>query len=330
MALLKVRNLTVAVGKRTHLADIVDALSFDLNRGQCLGIVGESGSGKSTAAMAIMGLLDGKSLEMSGSVVFDGTELTDLTPREFRRLQGSDIAMIFQDPMSSLNPVLRIGDQITECVLAHHRSSKKDAWDKSVDVLKQVGMPDPVGMMQRYPHQLSGGQRQRVMIAMAIIFKPRLLIADEPTTALDLTIQAQILELLKALSRDLDMGLILITHDLGVVSQMCDEVIVLYSGRDVERGPTQEVLEHPKHPYTIGLLGAHPSLDAEDAMLTPISGAPPSIWRRPSGCAFRDRCPQAEAMCADQVPELATVGHASHQAACLIYGGHVSPEGETA
>lgn len=318
MGLLEVNNLTVCVGTGPSSAAIVEQLSFTLERGKCLGIVGESGSGKSTAAMAVMGLLDGHSLSVSGEIKFDGTDLTTLTPKELRRLQGTEIAMIFQDPMSSLNPVLRIGDQIVECVQAHHRRPKKVARVKAIEVLLQVGMPDPEGMMKRYPHQLSGGQRQRVMIAMAIVFEPRLLIADEPTTALDLTIQAQILELLKTLSRDLNMALVLITHDLGVVSQMSDDVIVLYSGRDVERGSTQEVLENPSHPYTIGLLGAHPSLDSEDGHLTPIPGAPPSIWGRPSGCAFRDRCKEAIADCAARMPQLEDVGATHHKAACLL------------
>ncbi|SLN69729.1 Oligopeptide transport ATP-binding protein OppD [Roseovarius albus] len=320
MDLLNVSNLTVSVVRQAHSAAIVDSLSFDLQQGQCLGIVGESGSGKSTAAMAIMGLLDSKSLNVSGKVIFDGTDLARLSPKEFRQLQGTEIAMIFQDPMSSLNPVLRIGDQIIECVQAHRRRNKKEAREKAVDVLTQVGMPDPEGMLERYPHQLSGGQRQRVMIAMAIVFEPRLLIADEPTTALDLTIQAQILELLKTLSRDLNMALILITHDLGVVSQMCDEVIVLYSGRDVERGPAEEVLEHPSHPYTVGLLGAHPSLDADDSRLTPIPGAPPSIWHRPSGCAFRDRCKHAKPQCAERIPSLFSTEREHHKVACLLNG----------
>lgn len=329
MELLRVDNLSVSVGSGPRSAAIVDRLSFKLSRGQCLGIVGESGSGKSTAAMAIMGLLDKRSLSVSGAVEYDGEDLLQLSPKNLRDLQGAEIAMVFQDPMSSLNPVLRIGDQIIECVQAHRKQPAKEAWSRAVEVLSQVGMPDPEGMLKRYPHQLSGGQRQRVMIAMAIVFKPRLLIADEPTTALDLTIQAQILDLLKALSRDLDMAVVLITHDLGVVSQMSDEVIVLYSGRDVERGPTQQVLENPQHPYTIGLLGAHPSLDADQDRLTPIPGAPPSIWERPSGCAFRDRCSESVGTCAETTPPQGMINKSEHLVACHLHSG-ATPQRKTA
>ncbi|WP_167510269.1 MULTISPECIES: ABC transporter ATP-binding protein [Leisingera] len=318
MALLDVTDLTVSLNAGARTAAIVENLSLRLERGNCLGIVGESGSGKSTAAMAIMGLLTDGPLQVSGRVLFDGSDLAQMRPAEFRKLQGTGIAMIFQDPMSSLNPVMRIGDQIVECLQAHRRLTKSSARGRAIEALARVGMPDPEGMMHRYPHQLSGGQRQRVMIAMAIVFEPKLLIADEPTTALDLTIQAQILQLLKQLSRDLNMALVLITHDLGVVAGMSDEVIVLYSGRDVERGPTQEVLENPQHPYTRGLLGAHPSMDGECERLTPIAGTPPSIWQRPSGCAFRDRCPEAIDGCATVKPELVATPQRAHHVACLL------------
>lgn len=317
MALLQVDNLSVAVGQGSNKARIVEDLSFNLQAGQCLGIVGESGSGKSTAAMALMGLLDRRVLDVTGAAVFEGKNLLALSSGQMRDIQGTDIAIIFQDPTSSLNPVLRIGDQIIEAVQAHRKRSKKEARARTIEVLTQVGMPDPDAMMLRYPHQLSGGQRQRVMIAMAIVFNPKILVADEPTTALDLTIQAQILDLLKGLSKDLEMSVVLITHDLGVVAQMCDEVIVLYSGRDVERGNSDQVLERPGHPYTIGLLGAHPAMDSAQSRLVPIPGTPPSIWSRPSGCAFRDRCDRSMEICAAKTPEPHPVSCETHQVACF-------------
>ncbi|WP_291731804.1 ABC transporter ATP-binding protein [Leisingera sp. F5] len=319
MALLDVTDLTVSLTAGSSTATIIEQLSLRLERGKCLGIVGESGSGKSTAAMAIMGLLTDGPLRVSGQILFDGADLAQMRPAEFRKLQGTGIAMIFQDPMSSLNPVMRIGDQIVECLQAHRRLTNTNARGKAVEALARVGMPDPEGMMHRYPHQLSGGQRQRVMIAMAIVFEPKLLIADEPTTALDLTIQAQILQLLKKLSRDLNMALVLITHDLGVVAGMSDEVIVLYSGRDVEHGPTQEVLENPQHPYTRGLLGAHPSMDGDCGRLAPIAGSPPAIWQRPSGCVFHDRCPAAIDSCASVKPQLVATPQQAHRVTCLLH-----------
>ncbi|WP_264210176.1 ABC transporter ATP-binding protein [Leisingera thetidis] len=319
MALLDVTDLTVSLKAGARTAAIVERLSLRLDRGRCLGIVGESGSGKSTAAMAVMGLLANGPLRVSGQILFEGHDLAHLSAAAFRKLQGTGIAMIFQDPMSSLNPVMRIGDQIVECLQAHRRLTRAEARCRAVEALARVGMPDPDGMMARYPHQLSGGQRQRVMIAMAIVFEPKLLIADEPTTALDLTIQAQILQLLKTLARDLNMALVLITHDLGVVAGMADEVIVLYSGRDVERGPTGTVLENPQHPYTQGLLAAHPSLDGACGRLPSIPGTPPPVWQRPSGCAFRDRCPAATKDCALAQPQPVALHPPAHRVACLLH-----------
>jgi len=320
MSLLEVENLSVSLSVANRSATIVDGLGLSINEGQCLGIVGESGSGKSTAALAVMGLVDGRSLHVGGAVRFDGTDLLHLPSRQFRAMQGKDIAMIFQDPMSSLNPVHKVGDQIVECLKAHEKISTRQATKAAIEALERVGMPDPPAMMLRYPHQLSGGQRQRVLIAMAIVFEPRLLIADEPTTALDLTIQAQILELLKELSRDLNMAVLLITHDLGVVSEMTDQVIVLYSGRAVERGATSDVLERPRHPYTLGLMQAHPSIDDNVERLTPIKGAPPGLWLRPSGCAFRPRCPHETAACAADIPAMTPVGATNHRVACALIG----------
>jgi oligopeptide/dipeptide ABC transporter ATP-binding protein len=327
MNLLEVENLSVSLALANKSATIVDDLSLSIGEGQCLGIVGESGSGKSTAALAIMGLTDPRNLQVDGAVRFGGIDLLHLPARRFRAMQGKDIAMIFQDPMSSLNPVHKVGDQIIECLKAHEKISTKQATKAAIEALERVGMPDPPTMMGRYPHQLSGGQRQRVLIAMAIVFKPRLLIADEPTTALDLTIQAQILELLKGLSRDLNMALLLITHDLGVVSEMTDQVIVLYSGRAVERGATSDVLESPRHPYTLGLMHAHPSIDDNADRLTPIPGAPPGLWQRPTGCAFRPRCPHESAACAGDIPTMASAGAVNHRVACTLISGDSDKRG---
>lgn len=320
MRLLEVNDLKVTLNVGERSATIVDKLSLTLDRGRCLGLVGESGSGKSTAAMAVIGLLGHGNLSARGSVRFQGAELIDAPARTLRALQGRDIAMIFQDPMSALNPVQRIGDQIVECVRAHETLSTKEAQALALDALKRVGMPDPPAMMRRYPHQLSGGQRQRVMIAMAIVFKPTLLIADEPTTALDLTIQAQILALFKQLSRELDMAVLLITHDLGVISDMADDIVVLYAGRSVERGRTADVLDHPGHPYTRGLLAAHPSIDETTERLTPIAGMPPPLWDRPQGCAFAPRCHHVQPTCTQRVPDPVALGTPGHLAACILAG----------
>ncbi len=316
MTLLAVKDLSVSVKAGASIAPIVDGLSFQIGVGQCLGIVGESGSGKSSVALAVMGLLNGNALQVGGQVQLDGTDLVTLPPAQLRARQGSDIAMIFQDPASSLNPVQRIGAQIIESLCAHQIISRPEATRRAIEALARVGMPDPKAMMRRYPHQLSGGQRQRVMIAMAVIFKPRLLVADEPTTALDLTIQAQILALLKDLVRETGMALLLISHDLGVVSEMADDLIVLYAGRAVETGPTAQVLRAPRHPYTIGLMAAHPDMDQPQTRLTPVPGTPPRLWQRPLGCAFHPRCALAIDACRATVPPLFLVG-TRQMAACL-------------
>ena len=315
MTILDVQSLSVRLKGAPAHASIVDDLSFTINAGQCLGIVGESGSGKSTVALAVMGLLDRASLSPTGQVRLDGHDLLALTPGQLRSRQGRDIAMIFQDPSSSLNPVERIGAQIVESLCAHQRLSRQEAAARAIAALARVGLPDPAAMMRRYPHQLSGGQRQRVMIAMAVILKPRLLVADEPTTALDLTIQAQILALLKDLVHETGMALLIISHDLGVVAETADEVIVLYAGRAVERGRTATLLDVPRHPYTRGLIAAHPRPETHGQRLTPIPGAPPHLLGRPAGCAFRPRCGLATDACETQPAMVALAP--GDQAACL-------------
>ncbi len=308
MTLLAVKDLTVSVKAGATTAPIVDGLSFQIGAGRCLGIVGESGSGKSSVALAVMGLLNAEALQVGGRVELDGVDLVSLSPAQLRARQGRDIAMIFQDPGSSLNPVQRIGAQIIESLRAHQKIGLPEATRRAIESLARVGMPDPKGMMQRYPHQVSGGQRQRVMIAMAVILKPRLLVADEPTTALDLTIQAQILVLLKDLVAETGMALLLISHDLGVVAEMADDLIVLYAGRAVETGPVALVLEAPRHPYTIGLMAARPDMDQPQAQLVPIPGTPPRLWQRPSGCAFHPRCALATEACRTSAPPDVVVG----------------------
>lgn len=328
MTLLAVKDLTVSVKAGASTAPIVDGLSFQIAAGRCLGIVGESGSGKSSVALAVMGLLNGEALQVGGRVELDGTDLVSLSPAQLRVRQGRDIAMIFQDPGSSLNPVQRVGTQIVESLRAHQKISGSEATRRAIEALARVGMPDPKGMLRRYPHQLSGGQRQRVMIAMAVILKPRLLVADEPTTALDLTIQAQILVLLKDLVRETGMALLLISHDLGVVAEMADDLIVLYAGRAVETGPVAQVLDAPRHPYTIGLMAARPDMDQPQVRLVPIPGTPPRLWQRPSGCAFHPRCSRATDLCTASPPpdmavgpgQLAACFHTDAQAAAQVPG----------
>ncbi len=296
-------------------ACVIDGIDLDVTRGEVLCIVGESGCGKSVTAMALMGLLpDGTAEIPSGSMTFDGASV-DLTvenpPVDWR---GGAMAMIFQEPMTSLNPVFRVGDQIAEAVLRHNGGTKAEARARALDMLRRVGLPSPEERLDQYPHQLSGGQRQRVMIAMALANDPKLLIADEPTTALDVTIQAQILELIRDLQREADTGTILITHDLGVVAEIGDSVAVMYGGQVVERGPVERVFEDPQHPYTIGLMQSVPRLSGRGGRLTTISGSVPTMETMPGGCRFRTRCAFAAAICAER-PALRDVGP-GHGAAC--------------
>ena len=266
-------------------------MSFDLDRGEILGIVGESGSGKSVTSQAIMGLHKGSRAQISGTIQFGGRELVSASEEEMRALRGAEMAMIFQDPLSSMHPFYSIGDQIAEAYLVHNHVSKKDARQRTVEMLDTVGIPNPDKRYDDYPHQFSGGMRQRAMIAMALICEPKLLIADEPTTALDVTVQAQILELIKELRTELNSAVILITHDLGVVAETCDHVVVMYGGQCVEKGLVDDLFYKPEMPYTWGLLGSMPRLDrGRQTRLTPIPGSPPSLINAPSGCVFQPRC----------------------------------------
>ncbi|MCL2895724.1 ABC transporter ATP-binding protein [Brenneria tiliae] len=295
-ALLTVRNLRVTFRTQDGEVTAVNDLDFTLNAGETLGIVGESGSGKSQTAFALMGLL-AQNGHISGSARFHGREILNLPERQLNKLRAEEIAMIFQDPMTSLNPYMRVGEQLMEVLMLHKRLSKSEAFDQSVSMLDAVKMPEARKRMKMYPHEFSGGMRQRVMIAMALLCRPKLLIADEPTTALDVTVQAQIMTLLNELKREFNTAIIMITHDLGVVAGICDKVLVMYAGRTMEYGSAREVFYHPSHPYSVGLLHAVPRLDAEDESLATIPGNPPNLLRLPPGCPFRPRCPYAMEVC---------------------------------
>ncbi len=320
--LLSVKNL--AVEFRTEYGPIraVNDVSFDIEAGKTLAIVGESGSGKSVTGLAIMGLLPRQVTQRSsGSIIFDGRELTTMAEREKRSIRGRDIAMVFQDPMTCLNPVLTIGKQMAEVFKTHNRISWRDAYDRSTELLLLVDMPRPERTIKCYPHQLSGGMRQRVMIAMALALEPRLLIADEPTTALDVTIQAQVFELLKDLTQRTNTALILITHDLGAVAAMAERVSVMYAGSIVESAPTTEIFARPRHPYTAGLLNSAPRLDLVNKELIPIDGNPPDPRELPPGCAFAPRCGRALEKCRLNFPPMTPapgrpVDSADHRFAC--------------
>ncbi|MFE8150871.1 ABC transporter ATP-binding protein [Brenneria goodwinii] len=305
--LLSVRDLRVTF--RTEDGDVtaVNDLNFTLNAGETLGIVGESGSGKSQTAFALMGLLASNGY-ISGSSRFHGREILNLPERQLNKLRAEEIAMIFQDPMTSLNPYMRVGKQLMEVLMLHKQLSKSEAFEESIRMLDAVKMPEARKRMKMYPHEFSGGMRQRVMIAMALLCRPKLLIADEPTTALDVTVQAQIMTLLNELKREFNTAIIMITHDLGVVAGICDKVLVMYAGRTMEYGSARDVFYHPSHPYSIGLLNAVPRLDSEDETLATIPGNPPNLLRLPKGCPFQPRCPYAMDVC-HETPALASFGH---------------------
>jgi peptide/nickel transport system ATP-binding protein len=306
MALLEVRDLSVVFQRRGEAPfTAVDGVSFDVAPGQTVGLVGESGCGKSVTSLAIMGLLAKRGVRVSGSAKFDGTELLTLSDRQMRDRRGRDLGMVFQDPLSSLNPVVSIGLQVTEVLERHRDMSRKKASVEAAELLDKVGIPDPKRRLTEYPHQLSGGMRQRALIAMALACRPRLLIADEPTTALDVTIQAQILALLADLVKDTDTALIMITHDLGVVAGLCDEVNVLYAGRVVERAGRHDLFRVPRHPYTHGLLASIPRLDApRGERLSPIRGSVSDNIPWTTGCAFAPRCPNALDTCVEVTPAM--------------------------
>ena len=318
--LLEVRNLTVHFETEDGIVKAVDGVSYAVEHGQALGIVGESGSGKSVSSMTVMGLTRARNARISGEILFEGRDLLKADDAELRKLRGDDIAMIFQDPLSSLHPFYKIGVQLTEAVRTHRDVSKAQALDRAVEMLNLVGIPDAKRSVDSYPHEFSGGMRQRVMIAMALINNPKLLIADEPTTALDVTVQAQILELIERLQSELDTAIVLITHDLGVVAQVADEIAVMYAGRIVEHGVARTIFSDPEHPYTWGLLRSIPRLDLpREEPLVPIPGRPPSLIQLPSGCSFHPRCPYVQESHKEIDPRIEPVpDDPRHQVACLL------------
>jgi oligopeptide/dipeptide ABC transporter ATP-binding protein len=314
--LLEVKNLETAFDVDGSIYNAVDDVSFSVEHGRTLGIVGESGCGKSVTSLSVMRLIQKPGFIKSGQILFNGIDLLKLSDNEMRKIRGNKIAMIFQEPMTSLNPVFTCGEQIEEVIRLHQgHMPKVEQKQKAIEMLKKVGIPAPERRYHDYPHQLSGGMRQRVMIAMAITCNPELLIADEPTTALDVTIQAQILDLMRGLKSSENMGMILITHDLGVVAEMCDDVAVMYAGQIVEQGPVKEIFTSPKHPYTRGLLNSIPHFESGHRLkkLNTIAGMVPSLINLPKGCRFNERCDKAKQICLEQNPVLSSD---SHKVAC--------------
>jgi peptide/nickel transport system ATP-binding protein len=318
--LLEVKDLRVSFNTDDGIVHAVDGISYSVQPGKTLGIVGESGSGKSVSSLTTLGLTRGPRTTIEGSMLFGGADLVTMTDHELREIRGDDIAMIFQDPLSSLHPFYRVGKQLTEAVLVHRDVGKAGARARAIELLELVGIPDPQRRVDSYPHEFSGGMRQRAMIAMALANEPKLLIADEPTTALDVTVQAQILALLEDLQARLGMAIIIITHDLGVVAEISDEIAVMYAGRIVEHASTREIFAGPEHPYTWGLLRSIPRLDTpRSEELIPIQGRPPSLINRPSGCHFHPRCPYVQEDHKRIDPKLEPVpGHPNHEVACLL------------
>jgi peptide/nickel transport system ATP-binding protein/oligopeptide transport system ATP-binding protein len=314
--LLEVHNLRTHFHTDRGLFRAVDGISFGVGRGRTVGLVGESGCGKSVTSLSVMGLVASPPGKVEAdAILFEGRDILSLPASERRKLRGSRMSMIFQEPMTSLNPVHTVGQQIIEGVLEHTDLSAKAARDRAIEMLELVRIPSAASRIDDYPHQMSGGMRQRVMIAMALACDPKLLIADEPTTALDVTIQAQILELLKDLQQRLGMAVLIITHDLGVIAEVADEVVVMYAGKIIESAPVRDIFGDPQHPYTIGLLGSIPRLDGERERLSTIEGTVPSPNRQPKGCRFAPRCPFADRRCHEEPPPLRTMG-ADHAVAC--------------
>jgi peptide/nickel transport system ATP-binding protein len=318
MALLEIRDLHVRFETRDGVVHAVDGVSLEVDRRRTLGVVGESGSGKSVTALTVMGLTRLPNATIEGTVLLDGVDLLELPPDELRRVRGKRVAMIFQDPLSSLHPLYKIGWQLVEAIRAHERVSERAARARALEALQEVGIPSAADRLQSYPHELSGGMRQRVMIAMALVLDPELLIADEPTTALDVTVQAQILDLVRALQADHGTAVVLITHDLGVIAETAHDVAVMYAGRVAELGPLTGVIDRPEHPYTWGLLQSLPGAEtSRSEPLHPIEGTPPSLIAVPSGCAFHPRCPYVLPVCPRERPALLPTAP-GHAVACHL------------
>lgn len=319
--LLEIKNLEIQYVKNAETVHAVNGINIELAEGETLGLVGETGAGKTTTALGILRLISGPTGKIKGgSIHFEGKSILEISEEEIRKIRGNDISMIFQDPMTSLNPVMTVGEQIAEVIQIHQKVSTEEAMNKAAEMLELVGIPG--ARKNDYPHQFSGGMKQRVVIAIALACNPKLLIADEPTTALDVTIQAQVLDLMSDLKNKLKTAMILITHDLGVVAQVCDKVAIMYAGEIVECGSLRDVFENPKHPYTMGLFGSIPSLDEERTRLTPIKGLMPDPTNLPSGCKFNPRCPHATELCSKQIPKDTEVSK-GHLVKCLITEGLV-------
>ncbi|MFE2300655.1 ABC transporter ATP-binding protein [Streptomyces sp. NPDC059445] len=317
--LLEVRDLQVEFRTRDGVAKAVNGVTYSVDEGETLAVLGESGSGKSVTAQAIMGILDIPPGKITGGeILFQGKDLLKFKEEERRKVRGAEMAMIFQDALSSLNPVINVGDQLGEMFTVHRGMSRKEARAKAIELMEHVRIPGAAERVRDYPHQFSGGMRQRIMIAMALALEPALIIADEPTTALDVTVQAQVMDLLAELQRELNMGLILITHDLGVVADVADKIAVMYAGRIVETAPVHDIYKAPAHPYTKGLLDSIPRLDQKGQELYAIKGLPPNLMHIPPGCAFNPRCPMAQDICRTEVPPLAAVDE-NRGSACFFW-----------
>lgn len=320
--LLEVKDLRTHFYTHDGILPAVDGVTFKINKGETLCVVGESGCGKSVTAMSILKLVPtppGK--YVSGNILFNGQDILSKTDEEMRKIRGKDIAMIFQEPMTSLNPVYTVGDQIAEAIMIHQGKKKKEAIEMAINMLKKVGIPSPEKRVREYPHQLSGGMRQRVMIAMALSCNPMVLIADEPTTALDVTVQAQILDLMRKMQKETGAAIMFITHDLGVVAEMADRVVVMYAGKIVEEGTVEEVFDEPMHPYTVGLLNSIPHLDGRGKQtLHVIEGTVPNLDQLPTGCAFNPRCNKVIDICKQKRPELVSLKNTGRRCACWLVG----------
>ena len=320
-SLLEVENLTVAFERRDGVVRAVEGMSYDVGEGEVVGLVGESGSGKSVSVLSILRLLAPNGRIESGKALLDGQDLLELSEKELQAVRGRDVGMIFQNPMTSLNPTIRIGQQIMEPLLWHQVCSRREAQTRAVELLDMVGIPSPRTRINEYPFEFSGGMRQRVMIAIALACRPQLLIADEPTTALDVTVQAQILDLLQTMGKELGMAVIIITHDLAVTSEFCNRIVALYAGRIMEIGPARKLLDKPYHPYVVGLLQCTPDLGQRAAELQPIPGSPPDMLNPPSGCRFHPRCPRAMTICREEQPPLVAQEPGRWAACCTLDEG---------